>query len=409
MSDGVRRISVFDTTLRDGEQAPGFSMTTAEKLTVARQLARLGVDVIEAGFPASSPGDFDAVRRVATEVGGVTGAPVIAGLARCHERDIESCRLAVSPARRGRIHVFLATSEAHLTHKLRLTKKEVLARAVQGVRQAAASGLEVEFSPEDALRSEYGFLEEVVAATVDAGATIINLPDTVGYATPSEMETLVHRLLNGLPELENIVLSVHCHDDLGLALANSLAAVEAGASQVECTLNGIGERAGNASLEEFVMTLATRRDRYQACTGINTKEIAASSRAVVNVTGIDVAPNKAVVGANAFAHEAGIHQDGMLKHRSTYEIMRPQDVGRGAGELVLGKHSGRAALESRLRDLGYRMTEESLALVFSRFKILADTRKRVDDDELAGLARSATAAATAIELSTTGEGRRTCR
>jgi 2-isopropylmalate synthase len=376
------RIVIFDTTLRDGEQSPGASMNIKEKMEVAHQLARLGVDVIEAGFPISSPGDFESVKLVAQQVKG----PVIAGLSRASEKDITACWNAVKYAKRPRIHTFIATSDIHIQRKLQKTREEVLDIAVKAVRLAKKYCDDVEFSAEDASRSDFGYLCQVIEAVIDAGATTVNIPDTVGYAIPEEYGTMLRNLRAQVKNSDKAVFSVHCHNDLGLAVANSLAAVANGVRQIECTINGIGERAGNAALEEVVMALRTRADIFNLGTGINTQEIYKSSRLVTGMTGIVVQPNKAVVGANAFAHEAGIHQDGVLKERRTYEIMRPQDVGIPANKLVLGKHSGRHALVRRLKDLGYALGEAELEKVFQKFKELADKKKTVFDDDIIALA-----------------------
>jgi 2-isopropylmalate synthase len=376
-----RRILIFDTTLRDGEQSPGASMTRAEKAEIAQALVHLGVDVIEAGFPIASPGDFESVREIA----GSVREAVVCGLARCHEADIDRAWEALSAAARPRIHVFLATSAIHRQFKLRMGEDEVVARAVAGVRRARNLCDDVEFSPEDAARTELDFLCRVVEAVIEAGATTVNIPDTVGYATPAQMHRCIAGLRGRVPNIDRAVISVHCHDDLGLAVANSLAAVEAGAGQVECTINGIGERAGNCSLEEVVMALRTRGDHYACSTGVVTTRLVPTSRLVANVTGIQVPRNKAIVGRNAFAHEAGIHQDGMLKERTTYEIMRPEDVGLERTDLVLGKHSGRAALADRARALGYELSTEQLQAVFERFKQLADRKKEIYDGDVAAL------------------------
>jgi len=343
-----RRIVIFDTTLRDGEQSPGASMNLAEKMEIAQALVDLGVDVIEAGFPIASPGDFLAVRQIAQSVRG----SVICGLARCVEADIDRAWEAVQHAERPRIHIFLASSPIHRKHKLKMSKEQVLDRTVASVKRVTGYCSDIEFSPEDATRTEPDFLCQVVEAAIAAGATTVNIPDTVGYATPRQMGEVIRDLKNRVPNIDKAVISVHCHNDLGMAVANSLAAVEAGAGQVECTLNGIGERAGNCALEEIVMTLRTRHDFYHATTGIQTRRLVPASRLVASITGIHVQRNKAIVGQNAFAHEAGIHQDGMLKERTTYEIMRPEDVGLSTSDLVLGKHSGRAALADRAKALG---------------------------------------------------------
>ncbi len=380
-SSGSRRIVIFDTTLRDGEQSPGASMNMIEKMEIAQALADLGVDVIEAGFPIASPGDFEAVREIARTVRGST----ICGLARCREADIDRAWEAVKQAESPRIHVFLATSAIHREHKLKMSKEQIVERAVEGVRRAAGYCPDVEFSPEDAARTEVDFLCQVVEAAIDAGATTVNIPDTVGYATPRHMAGVIATLRQRVPNVDKAVISVHCHNDLGLAVANSLASVEAGAGQVECTINGIGERAGNCSLEEIVMALRTRHDYFGADTRVVTQRLVPTSRLVAGITGIQVQRNKAVVGQNAFAHEAGIHQDGILKERTTYEIMRPEDVGFTKTDLVLGKHSGRAALADRARALGYRLTGEQLNTVFEAFKSLADKKKEVYDGDIAAL------------------------
>ena len=376
-----RRVIVFDTTLRDGEQSPGVSLTPAEKLEIARQLARLKVDVIEAGFPISSPGDFEAVKSIAQNVSG----PVICALARANPVDIDRAAEAIQPAARPRIHTFIASSDVHMRYKLRKEPREVLEAAVAAVKRARQYTPDVEFSAEDATRSRPEFLCQLFAAAIEAGATTINVPDTVGYTTPAEFAALIRYLRAHVPGLDEVVISVHCHDDLGLAVANSLAAVEAGATQIECAVNGIGERAGNASLEEVVMALRTRRDNFQAVVGIATEQLYRTSRMVATLTGMVVPPNKAIVGANAFAHESGIHQDGVLKERSTYEIMRPEDVGVPAGRLVLGKHSGRHAFRQRLQALGYELTEQDLERAFIRFKEMADRKKDLSDRDLEAL------------------------
>ncbi|MCX7424463.1 MAG: 2-isopropylmalate synthase [Planctomycetia bacterium] len=376
-----RKIVIFDTTLRDGEQSPGASMNLTEKMEVAQALVELRVDVIEAGFPIASPGDFEAVREIAKHARG----SVICGLARCRDADIDRAWEAVKYAEQPRLHVFLATSAIHREHKLKMGKEEIIQRAVEGVRRAVGYCPDVEFSPEDASRTEHDFLCEVTRAVIDAGATTVNIPDTVGYAMPADMERVIRLLRERVANIDRAVLSVHCHNDLGLAVANSLASVGAGAGQVECTINGIGERAGNCSLEEIVMALRTRRDFYHAGTQIVTQRLVPTSRLVANMTGIHVQRNKAIVGQNAFAHEAGIHQDGMLKERTTYEIMRPEDVGFAKTDLVLGKHSGRAALADRARTLGYTLSAEQLDTVFEQFKILADKKKDVYDGDVASL------------------------
>jgi len=378
------RVHIFDTTLRDGEQAPGCTMTLEEKLAVAHQLARLRVDVIEAGFPAASEGDWTAVHQIAREVGGVDG-PVICGLARANRRDIERCWTAVEPAANARIHIFLATSDLHMKHKLGMTRAQVVAAAAASVSFARSLGAQVEFSAEDSARTEPQFLYAVLGVALECGATTLNVPDTVGYSTPDEYGALVAGVRDNVPGIESATVSAHCHDDLGLAVANSLAAARAGARQVECTINGIGERAGNAALEEIVMALHTRRPFFGLYTNIETRELARSSRLVSVCTGIDVPPNKAIVGANAFAHEAGIHQDGVLKNRLTYEIMSAETVGWDGVGLVLGKHSGRHALRVKTEALGYELTDDELSLVFARFKELADRKKLVDEGDIHAL------------------------
>jgi 2-isopropylmalate synthase len=383
------RLIIFDTTLRDGEQSPGASMNLAEKLEVARALRDLGVDVIEAGFPIASPGDFEAVQAVARSVHG----PIICGLARCNADDIDRAWDALRDAPRPRIHVFLATSAIHREFKLRMAKDEIVRRAVEGVKRAKGYVEDVEFSPEDAARTELDFLAEVVERAIEAGATTVNIPDTVGYAVPSQYAAAIRHLKQHVRDIDKAVISVHCHDDLGLAVANSLAALHEGARQVECTINGIGERAGNCSLEEVVMAVRTRADYFQLQSGINTKLLYPASRKVSHVTGLQVQRNKAIVGQNAFAHEAGIHQDGMLKHSATYEIMRPEDVGIPRTELVLGKHSGRHALKQRIQDLGYHLDEEQLNRVFDQFKVLADRKKTIYDADIEALTETQISAA----------------
>jgi len=376
-----RSVRIFDTTLRDGEQSPGASMNLTEKMEIAQALVGLGVDIIEAGFPIASPGDFQSVRDIAGAVDGAT----VCGLARCNDADIDRAWEALKSARQPRIHVFLATSSIHREFKLRMNEDEVVARAVAGVTRARAVCADIEFSPEDAARTEIDFLCRVVEAVIAAGATTVNIPDTVGYATPTQMHHVIKSLRDRVPNIDKAVISVHCHDDLGLAVANSLAAVEAGAGQIECTINGIGERAGNCSLEEVVMALRTRHDYFGVDTRIVTQKLVPTSRLVANITGIQVPRNKAIVGRNAFAHEAGIHQDGMLKERRTYEIMRPEDVGLERTDLVLGKHSGRAALADRAKALGYQLTPEQLQTVFEQFKVLADRKKEIYDGDIAAL------------------------
>jgi 2-isopropylmalate synthase len=376
------RVIIFDTTLRDGEQAPGFSMNVQEKLEMARQLARLNVDVIEAGFPISSDEDFESVREVARQVGAQEGSPIICGLSRVGLMDIDRCWEAVRHARRPRIHTFVATSDIHLKYKLRKTRAEVLKAAVEAVRHARGYCQDVEFSPEDASRSDFGYMCDVLEAVIDAGAGTINIPDTVGYAIPEEWAERIAKISERVKNSSRAVMSVHCHNDLGQAVANSLAAIRVGARQVECAVNGIGERAGNASLEEIVMALSTRKDFFAVETQVRTEEIFRTSRLLSHVTGVHVQPNKAIVGENAFAHEAGIHQDGVLKEKLTYEIMRPQDIGRATNKLVMGKHSGRHALAARLKDLGFELEEGELGKAFKKFKDLADKKKEVYDEDL---------------------------
>ncbi len=385
-------LRIFDTTLRDGEQSPGATMTSAEKLEVARSLARMGVDIIEAGFPAASPDDLEAVRRIAFEVGNSpkgeldARVPVIAGLARANKSDIDKAWEAVKDAQKPRIHTFLATSPIHMKHKLKMDPEEVIQRVSEMVAYARALCADIEFSPEDAGRSDPDFLYVVLGEAIQAGATTLNIPDTVGYTTPDEFYTLIDGIIKNTPGMsDDITVSVHCHDDLGLATANTLAGIRAGARQAEVTVNGIGERAGNTSLEEVVMLLKTRHSVFNLETGIDTRQIARVSKLVSNYTGIVVQPNKAIVGANAFAHEAGIHQDGMLKHNLTYEIMRPEDVGVNQTKLVLGKHSGRHALRSRLAEMGHSLDEVELDKAFTRFKKLADRKKVITDDDLEAL------------------------
>jgi 2-isopropylmalate synthase len=381
MSPNPDRVLIFDTTLRDGEQSPGCSMTQPEKLRVAKALAELGVDVIEAGFPAASRGDWEAVNSVAREVQG----PVICGLARCNRGDIESAARALRDAERHRIHVFLATSAIHRQYKLNMAKDEIIRSAVEGVRIAREFCDDIEFSPEDASRTELEFLAQVVEAVIEAGATTINIPDTVGYTVPHEFSELFRYLRNNVRGIDRVTLSVHCHDDLGMAVANSLMAVVNGARQVECTINGIGERAGNCSLEEVVMAIRTREAFFNARTGINSQRLYPVSRLVSSITGMPIPRNKAIVGENAFAHESGIHQHGMLKHASTYEIMRPQDVGLSRSSLVLGKHSGRHAFRERVRELGFELDDGEFARVFEEFKALADKKKELFDGDIEAL------------------------
>jgi 2-isopropylmalate synthase len=378
------QLIIFDTTLRDGEQSPGASMNLAEKLEIAHALSDLGVDVIEAGFPIASPGDFEAVQAIARQVYG----PVICGLARCNPEDIDRAWEAVRDAPKPRIHVFLATSAIHREHKLYMDKEEIIQRAVEGVQRARNLCDDIEFSPEDAARTELDFLAEVVERTIEAGATTLNIPDTVGYAVPSQYAGAIRHLKKTVRGIDNVILSVHCHNDLGLAVANSLAALLEGARQVECTINGLGERAGNCALEEIVMAIKTRGDFFGLQTRINTRRLCPTSRLVSHVTGIPVQRNKAIVGQNAFAHEAGIHQDGLLKYRCTYEIMNPEDVGLPKTELVLGKHSGRHALRERVRELGYHLEESQFQKVFEGFKALADRKKNIYDADIEALAEA---------------------
>ena len=372
-------IRIFDTTLRDGEQSPGCSMNLHEKLAIARQLEKLGVDVIEAGFPIASDGDFESVQAIAKEIEGA----IICGLARTSQKDVERAIQAVEAARHPRIHTFIATSDIHLKHKLRMSREQVLAEVDRAVRQARSAIADVEFSAEDATRSDRDYLVEVFNTAVRAGATTLNVPDTVGYTTPGEYAALIRFLRERVEGAENVVFSVHCHDDLGLAVANSLAALQAGARQVECTVNGIGERAGNTSLEEVVMALKTRSEVFDGIDSrIVTQEIYPASRLLSSITGVQVQPNKAIVGDNAFAHEAGIHQDGVLKAAITYEIMTPASIGRASNELVLGKHSGRHAFRDRLQELGFNVAGEEFERAFKRFKNLADAKKVIYNEDL---------------------------
>jgi 2-isopropylmalate synthase len=375
------QVLIFDTTLRDGEQSPGISLNTAEKLEIAHQLARLGVDIIEAGFPIASPGDFEAVQAIAREVHG----PVIAGLARAHATDVDRAWEAVRDAERPRIHTFLSTSDIHIEHQLQSTREDVKGQARAAVAHAKSLCEDVEFSPMDATRADVEFTAEVLNIAIDEGATTINVPDTVGYTMPHEYAAFLTRLYELVPGLAGVVLSVHCHDDLGLAVANSFAGVQAGARQVECAINGIGERAGNASLEEVVMLLHTRRRDVGVHTGVVTTEIARTSRLVSRLTGYPVQPNKAIVGRNAFVHESGIHQDGVLKERSTYEIMDATTVGVDTNAIVLGKHSGRHALRQALEELGYQVEGQVLNTAFKRFKEIADKKKQVTAMDLEAL------------------------
>ncbi len=385
-------IRIFDTTLRDGEQSPGATMTRSEKLAIAEALCKLGVDVIEAGFPAASPGDLQAVSEISERIGqnadlAPSGIPpIICGLARAKERDIDIAWQGVKAAQRPRIHTFLATSDIHLKHKLRMSRSQVVKQVQSMVAHASSLCPDVEFSPEDAGRSDPAFLYEVLATAIAAGATTLNIPDTVGYTTPEEFGALIAGIIANTEGLnDSIIVSVHCHNDLGLATANSLAGVLAGARQIEVAINGIGERAGNTALEEVVMAMATRPAFYKKTTGIDTTQIMRTSKLVSSCTGMQVQPNKAIVGANAFAHEAGIHQDGMLKNESTYEIMRPESVGVAESQLVLGKHSGRHAIKNRLSDLGYNLSDDDIGKAFTRFKSLADKKKNISDADLEAL------------------------
>ena len=380
-----RHIRIFDTTLRDGEQSPGASMNVEEKVLVAKQLARLNVDIIEAGFAFSSPGDFEAVQRIGQEVEG----PTVCSLARAKPADIDSAWKALKGAPKPRIHTFLSTSDIHLKHQFRMTREEALRRAVEMVRHARSYVDDVEFSPMDATRSDVSYLCEVVEAVVDAGAGTVNIPDTVGYTTPKEFEDIIRTLRTRVRDCDRAVISVHCHNDLGLAVANSMAAIHAGAGQVECTINGIGERAGNASMEEIVMGLRTRKDFYDAGTQIRTEEISKTSRLVSKITGMVVQPNKAIVGANAFAHTSGIHQDGLLKDKNTYEIMRPDSIGLTQSRLVMGKLSGRHAFRAELAKLGYTLTDEEVNAAFERFKRLADQKKELFEEDLESIVSEA--------------------
>ncbi len=375
------RVVIFDTTLRDGEQCPGASLNPQQKLEVARQLDRLGVDVIEAGFAVSSPGDFEGVHSIAREI----RRPVIASLSRAVPKDIEAAGKALRPARRARIHTFVATSEIHMKYKLRKAEDEIVRLAVAAVKLARKYTDDVEFSAEDAARTRQEFLYRVYEAVIGAGAATVNVPDTVGWAIPSQFGALIRSIRENVPNISKAVISVHCHNDLGLSSANSLAAVANGARQIECTINGIGERAGNASLEEVVMALKVRKDLFKVQTGIHTEEIYRASRLVSKLTGFLVQPNKAVVGGNAFAHESGIHQHGVLMHRKTYEIMTPKEVGWGESKLVMGKHSGRHAFVARLKEMGFRLDENRLERAFERFKQLADKKKEVFDGDLSAL------------------------
>ena len=376
------RIQIFDTTLRDGEQAPGFSMNLQEKVRLAHQLELLGVDVIEAGFPISSEGDFNAVREIAKRTKNIT----VAGLARAKEGDIDRAWEALKHAKKPRIHTFIATSDIHMEHKLKKSREQVLAEAVAAVTYARSLCEEVEFSAEDATRSDVGFLCQIVEATIEAGASIINIPDTVGYGMPWEFGELIKTLRECVPNIDKAILSVHCHNDLGLGTANSLMAIQNGAQQIECTMNGIGERAGNAALEEIVMALQTRSPEFNVETGIDSTQIYPTSKMLSEITSMEVQVNKAIVGLNAFAHEAGIHQDGVLKNPLTYEIMTPNSVGLSSNNIVLGKHSGRRALGARLERLGYTLTKEEMNDAYEAFIVIADNKKVVVDEDLIGMA-----------------------
>ncbi|HVM31678.1 MAG TPA: 2-isopropylmalate synthase [bacterium] len=374
----AERVYIFDTTLRDGEQAPGASLNTEEKIKIAVQLEKLGVDIIEAGFAASSPGDFEAVQKVSKLVKKST----VASLCRALKKDIDASVKALKPAKRGRVHIFISSSDIHLKHIFRKTREEALAAAVEAVKYARRFTDDVEFSAQDASRSDLGYLCQMIEAVIKVGAKTVNLPDTVGFTIPEEYARMVTVVRNRVPNIEKAVISVHCHNDLGLGVANSISAIQAGARQVECTINGIGERAGNASLEEIVMALKTRADKYPFTTGVKTTEIYKTSRLVSSLTGFTLQPNKAIVGNNAFAHESGIHQDGMLKYRQTYEIMTPQEIGVPESRLVLGKHSGRHAFTKRLEDLGYALSPEAVETLFNKFKDLADKKKSVYDEDI---------------------------
>ncbi|OGW54100.1 MAG: 2-isopropylmalate synthase [Nitrospirae bacterium RBG_13_43_8] len=377
----MRIIKIFDTTLRDGEQSPGASMNVPEKLALAKQLAKLGVDIIEAGFAFSSPGDFEAIKTIGNEVEG----PIICSLARAKEGDIKSAWEALKDAPRKRIHTFHSTSDIHLKYQFRISREEALKRSVEMVKLARSLVEDVEFSPMDATRTDVHFLCEVVEAVIDAGASTVNIPDTVGYSIPVEFGAMIRTIHDRVKDVDRAVISVHCHNDLGLSTANSLSAVLNGAGQIECTINGIGERAGNCSMEEVVMSLRTRSDIFHADTKINTEEIMRTSRLVTKITGISVQPNKAIVGANAFAHESGIHQDGLLKEKTTYEIITPESIGLHSTKFVLGKHSGRHAFKTRLQELGYVLGDEELNSTFERFKRLADQKKDIFDEDIEAL------------------------
>ena len=381
MSQTEDRVVIFDTTLRDGEQSPGASLNTAEKIEIAHALERLKVDVIEAGFPITSPDDFEAVRRISSEL----EYPTVCGLARAVEGDIVRAAEALEPAKKPRIHTFIGTSPLHRDHQLRKSKQEVLDMAVKAVELAVTLADDVEFSPMDASRTELNYLIEIVEATIEAGAGTVNIPDTVGYAIPERFAELIAELFERVSNIDRAIISVHCHNDLGLGVSNSLAAVRAGARQVECSVNGLGERAGNASLEEVVMALRTRKDYFGVDVGLDTTRLVPTSKLVAALTGISVQRNKAIVGRNAFAHESGIHQDGILKERQTFEIMNPEDVGARQTELVLGKHSGRHALRARIEEMGLVLSQEQLDDLFERFKVLADKKKEIYDEDLTAM------------------------
>jgi len=374
----MRTIRIFDTTLRDGEQSPGASMNTGEKLQVARQLARLGVDIIEAGFAIASPGDFEAIKAIGGEVEG----PIICSLARAKEEDIKMAWKAIKDAPRKRIHTFHSTSDIHLKYQFKVDRETALKRSVEMVTYAKSFLDDVEFSPMDATRTDIGYLCDVVEAVIEAGALTVNIPDTVGYIIPSEFGAMIKEIHTRVRNIDKAVISVHCHNDLGLAASNSLAAVLNGAGQIECTINGIGERAGNCSMEEVVMAIKTRKDIFNAVTNINTEEIMRSSRLVTKITGMSVQPNKAIVGANAFAHESGIHQDGLLKEKTTYEIITPETIGLHKTQFVLGKHSGRHAFRTRLKEIGYDLNDDEINSAFERFKKVADQKKEIFDEDL---------------------------
>lgn len=376
-----KRIYIFDTTLRDGEQSPGISLNIQEKLQIASQLAKLKVDVIEAGFPIASKGDFEAVKAIAQSIEG----PIIAGLSRAEQKDIDRTWEAVQYAKRPRIHTFIATSDIHLKYKLKMSREEVLERAVAMVKYARNLCENIEFSAEDASRSDREYLYRVFEGVINAGASVINIPDTVGYTTPLEFGKLIRDIRENVKNIDKAIISVHCHNDLGMAVANTLAAMENGAQQLECTINGLGERAGNAALEEIVMAMNTRKDFYQVHTEINTQQIYRTSSLVTKLTGVSVQPNKAIVGDNAFAHESGIHQHGVLNERSTYEIMTPESIGLKENQMVLGKHSGRHAFEDRLKELGFTLSKEEINECFARFKDLADKKKTVTDQDIEAL------------------------